>query len=74
MSIEGEVAEHGRNQVKQEAEANTDVCNILHPCFSRPVQFAVDWQDSCVAQKGEGHGGDGIGTLAGDDEEFGRTF
>ncbi len=28
-----------------------------------PVQFAVDWQDSRVAQEGESHGGDGVGTL-----------
>lgn len=34
-TVEGEVAEHRRKQVKQEAEADTDICNVLHPAFSR---------------------------------------
>lgn len=33
-TVEGEVAKHCRNKVKQEAEANTDVGYILHPAFS----------------------------------------
>lgn len=74
MSVEGEIAKQRRNEVQQEAEANADICNVLHLGLRRSVQFAVDWQDSCVAQKGEGHGGDGVGTLTGDDKEFGRTF
>lgn len=35
LTVEGEVPKHRRNNVKQEAEANTDVCNVLHPALSR---------------------------------------
>lgn len=64
MGVEGEIAEQGRDEVKQEAEADADICYILHPLLRGSVQFAVDRQDGCVAQEGEGHGGDGVGTLA----------
>lgn len=35
LTVEGEVPKHRRNEVKQEAEANADVCNVLHPALSR---------------------------------------
>lgn len=89
LTIKCEVAKHSGDEVNQEAEANADICNILHTGLSRPektqghdvyiageiisksrerlqrspVQFTVDWQDSRVAQEGEGHGGDGVGAL-----------
>lgn len=34
-TVEGEVAEQRREQVQQEAEADTDIRNVLHPAFSR---------------------------------------
>lgn len=71
MSVEGEVAKQRRNEVNQEAEADADIGNILHPGLGRTVQFAVDWQDGRVAQEGKGHGGDGEGALSGDDEKSG---
>ncbi|MEQ2177077.1 hypothetical protein GOODEAATRI_000106 [Goodea atripinnis] len=33
LTIEGEVPEQRRSKVKQEAETNADVCNLLHPGF-----------------------------------------
>lgn len=37
LIVEGEVAKQSRNEVNQEAEANTDICNLLHLGFSRSV-------------------------------------
>lgn len=34
LTIEGEVAKQRRDEVNQEAEANTDICDILHPGLS----------------------------------------
>lgn len=34
LTIEGEIAEKCRDEVKQEAEADADVCYVLHPLLS----------------------------------------
>lgn len=35
LTVEGEVAKQCRDEVKQKAEANADICNVLHPGLSR---------------------------------------
>lgn len=35
LTVEGEVAKHRNNEVNQEAEADTDICNDLHLALSR---------------------------------------
>ena len=35
LTVEGEVAKQRGNEVNEEAEANTDICNVLHPGLSR---------------------------------------
>ncbi len=34
LTIEGEVTKQCRDEVQQEAQADTDICNILHPALS----------------------------------------
>lgn len=36
LTVEGQVAEQRRDQVKHEAEADADIGNVLHPGLSGP--------------------------------------
>lgn len=35
LTVEAEVSKERRNEVNGEAEANTDICNVLHPGLTR---------------------------------------
>lgn len=47
-TVEGEVSKEGRNKVKEHAEANTKVCNVLHSPFRRSGRHRDPFSESHV--------------------------